>query len=129
MSNKIRHIILYVHNMDNGAMFSNLLNYKDKEFYETHKTINFDTLQEAATYEIVYTFVEDIAMDKEHFDFYNYITFQNEEVSNTFIDKCEELNLYETIDAPLFSDKLLTLVTCNDYESTNRMVVIAKQMQ
>lgn len=34
-----RHIIIYGHNMKNGTMFHDLMNFKQKEFFDAHRTI------------------------------------------------------------------------------------------
>ena len=36
-------IIIYSHNMKNGTMFGGLTKYRDEEYYENHRIINFDT--------------------------------------------------------------------------------------
>ncbi len=36
-----RHIILYGHNMKNGTMFHDLTNFKQKDFFDAHRTIKF----------------------------------------------------------------------------------------
>lgn len=46
-------LILYGHHMLDGGMFSDLDLYKKKSFWEKHKTIRFDTLDEIAEYEIL----------------------------------------------------------------------------
>lgn len=37
-----RHIILYGHNMKNGTMFHDLMNYKQKEFFDENRLIKFN---------------------------------------------------------------------------------------
>lgn len=37
-------VILYGHNMKDGSMFSDLVRYQSRSFWETHRTIHFDTL-------------------------------------------------------------------------------------
>lgn len=39
-------IIVYGHNMKNKSMFNELTKYKDKDFYNTHRYIQLDTLSE-----------------------------------------------------------------------------------
>ena len=41
-------IIIYGHHMNDGSMFAGLMKFKDKSFWEKHKTIRFDTLDEIA---------------------------------------------------------------------------------
>ncbi|HWS28658.1 MAG TPA: class B sortase [Clostridia bacterium] len=36
-----RHIIIYGHNMKNGTMFHDLTNFKQKDFFDAHRTIQF----------------------------------------------------------------------------------------
>ena len=45
--------VIYGHHMDNGSMFSDLVQYTSKEFYEQHKQIQFDTMEGFGTYEII----------------------------------------------------------------------------
>ena len=44
--------IVYGHNMKNKSMFSSLLNYKDTEFWNNHRYIQFNTLKEKGLYEV-----------------------------------------------------------------------------
>ena len=43
-------VVIYGHHMKNGSMFADLCNYTDKNFYEEHKTIQFDTLSTLGHY-------------------------------------------------------------------------------
>ncbi len=47
--------LIYGHNMKNGTMFHDMLKYKDKSFYQEHKTFRFDTIYKGGqgTYEII----------------------------------------------------------------------------
>ena len=49
-------IIVYGHHMKNGSMFSDLEKFKKKDFWEEHKTFNFNTLYAKQTYEIIAVF-------------------------------------------------------------------------
>ena len=46
-------ILIYGHNMGDGVMFSDLLKYADKAFFDTHPTIQFTTPEEDALYEML----------------------------------------------------------------------------
>ena len=35
-------IIIYGHHMNDGSMFVGLMKFKDKNFWEKHKTVSFD---------------------------------------------------------------------------------------
>ncbi len=118
-------IILYGHNMSNGTMFANLLNYQSQAYWQWHQTLQFDTLDAAQTYEIVYAFVVDIAAE-DHFAFYEFTTAETEQAYCDFIESCAAASLYDTGTTPVYGDQLITLVTCKGYSTTERMVVVAK---
>ena len=49
-------IIIYGHHMNDGSMFAGLMKFKDKSFWEKHKTVSFDTLTDRQTYEVIAVF-------------------------------------------------------------------------
>ncbi len=122
-------VILYGHNMNNGSMFADLLNYTAQSYWQEHQTIQFDTLSGAQTYEIVYAFAEDIGIDNPHFELYDFLCAASETEFNDFIASCKERSLYATVDDPVYGDNLLTLVTCKGYDTTERMVIVAKAVE
>ncbi|MCC8073938.1 MAG: class B sortase [Clostridiales bacterium] len=117
-------LIIYGHNMKDGAMFSNLTKYSDYDFYTEHKYIQFDTLDSENTYKIVYVF----KTVSGSFEYNKYTSFGNEEVFNEFIEKCEKLSLYRTDEAIKYGDNLITLSTCEYTRKNSRFVVIAKKV-
>jgi len=46
-------ILVYGHNMKDGTMFSDLLQYKRESFWEQHRIIRFDTLTAQAEYTVI----------------------------------------------------------------------------
>ncbi|MCI6788172.1 MAG: class B sortase, partial [Oscillospiraceae bacterium] len=49
-------ILVYGHNMKDGTMFSDLLQYKRESFWEQHRIIHFDTLTVQAEYAVMAVF-------------------------------------------------------------------------
>lgn len=49
-------ILVYGHNMKDGTMFSDLLQYKRESFWEQHRIIQFDTLTAQAEYTVMAVF-------------------------------------------------------------------------
>ena len=49
-------LVIYGHNMKNGSMFSGLVQYKSKEFFESHPVICFDTVDEPGQYQVIAAF-------------------------------------------------------------------------
>lgn len=121
-------IVIYGHNMKNKSMFNELTRYKDKDFYNAHKYITFETMSESRTYEIIATF-KTVAYSENGFKYYNFVNANTEEEYETYIEKCRSLSFYDTgVDAE-YSDKLITLSTCEYSQNNGRFVVVAKLIE
>lgn len=124
-------LIIYGHCMKNGQMFGGLKKYKNKEYYEQHKTIKFDTLYEEHEYEIVSVFVTKVFYSDENIDedflYYDYLELEDEGRYQNFIENIQEKSIYKINRELHNGDKFITLSTC-DYSFENaRLVVIAVQ--
>lgn len=122
-------VLLYGHNMRNGTMFHDLINYKEKSFWEQNRYIYFDTLTEYHTYEIVAVFIT--TADPSVGFHYHLFTNGSELTYNKFVSTCKELALYETGITPTYGQKLLTLSTCDKevgYGKDGRLVVVARRV-
>lgn len=124
-TDKSDNLIIYAHNMKNHQMFGDLEKYKSKDFYNSHRYIQFDTLNNKGTYEIISVF-KTMADD---FDYQNYTDFIDKEQFNTFMDKCRSLSLYDIETNSAYGDRLITLSTCEYSQKDGRLVVIAKQTE
>ncbi len=118
-------IVVYGHHMKNGSMFADICKYTDKNFYEEHKTIKFDTLSTFGEYEVVAVFKFDT--NNETFKFNEYTTMDEAEF-NEFMENVHSRRLYDTgVDAE-YGDELLTLSTCEYTYKNGRFVVVAKKV-
>ena len=116
-------ILVYRHNMKDGTMFSDLLQYKRESFWEQHRIIRFDTLTAQAEYTVMAVF------QGEAEDLFAYYQFANAETPQEFaayVDACKGVALYETGVSAAYGDKLITLSTCDDSGKNSRVVVVAK---
>ena len=122
-------LIIYGHNMKDSSMLSGLMKYTDKDFYESHKTIRFDTLTEKCNYEIIAAFKTVVYTDSsESFKYYQFVNADSVDEFNAYINKCKELALYDTEVTAEYGDKLITLSTCEYSRNNGRMVVVAKKI-
>ncbi len=119
-------IIIYSHNMKNGEMFHDLLNYKDINYCKEHNKVKYDTLYETGDYEIFAVIRTKVGSANE-FKYYNYINFNDEADFNAFVNTAIERSLYNTGVIPVFGDKLLTLSTCSYNTDNERFVVFCKK--
>lgn len=111
-------VIIYGHHITNNKMFGELENYKNKNFYNDHKIINFNTIYGETDYEIIAIF-KTIAYTNTGFKYYDFVKAETEQEYNNFIDECKKLSLYEIEKTARYGDQLLTLSTC-EYSNKNR---------
>lgn len=124
-------LIIYGHNLKSRVMFGDLMKYKDKKFWEKHKTFNFDTITQEQTYEIISVFktvVSDDEVNSDEFKFYQFVDAQNEQEFDNYISKVKELSLYDTGVSAQYGDKLVTLATCEYSKANGRLIVVAKKI-
>lgn len=121
-------LLIYGHSMNSGAMFAGLADYKDYDFYQKHKKIYFDTMQERGEYEIVAVFQSRVAyVDEVAFRYYNFIQADTQAEFDSFISTVEKLAYYDTGNEAVFGDQLLTLSTCDREITDGRLVVLARR--
>ena len=77
-NNPSSNLLIYGHNIQDGSMFHNLLNYADEEYYKEHPNIRFTTAEEDATYEIIAAFRSRVYYKSEQ-DVLRYYNFVNPE--------------------------------------------------
>jgi len=119
-------ITIYGHKMANGSMFSDLLHYKAKQYYLDHPYIQFDTLTEHHTYQVMAVFTT----TTEPGEGFSYHTFVDGNIISfdEFVEKCKDLSIYHTGVDATYGDKLITLSTCDLPIGTKRFVVVAKRI-
>lgn len=122
-------LIIYGHHMNDGSMFAGLMKYKEKDFWESHKTFSYDTLTEHYEYEIVAVFKTVVYTNSsDSFKYYQFVNAENTEEFDEYIAKCKELALYNTGVSAEYGDKLITLSTCEYSRTNGRLVVVAKRV-
>ena len=118
-------VTVYGHNMRNGTMFADLHKFEKKSFWENHRYVNFDTLNEYRTYEIFAVFKTTADLTKG-FSYHIYDTFATEKAFNQYVSTCKNLSMFDTGITPSFGEKLLTLSTCDKSISDGRLVVVCR---
>lgn len=120
-------IIVYGHNMKNKSMFNELTKYSSKDFYNSHKFIQLDTLSEQRTYEVICAFKT--VANANGFQYFNFVKANTEEDFSAYIEKCQTLSFYDTGVNAEYGDKLMTLSTCEYSQNNGRFVVVAKLIE
>jgi sortase B len=135
--------IIYGHYTNSDDMFRWLLNYSGKKWYEGHKYIQFDTLYEEGTYEIVSAFYFDATnsrlleewnkTENDAYTVYNFISTESISDFRKFKDSLKELSIYETEKELSMDEPVITLICCAPYayshiKENGRFVVVAQKI-
>lgn len=124
-----QNIILYGHHMKSGKMFGDLEKYAKQSYYEEHSIIQFDTIYEKSTYQVMYVFRTKVLKENEiAFKYYQFIDANSEEEYNSYMREMAEMSLYDTGITAEYGDELLTLSTCDNSQTDGRFVVVAKRI-
>ena len=122
-------IILYGHHMKSGKMFGTLNKYSKESSYEVHTTIEFDTIYEKGTYQVMYVFRSKVYSEEDvTFKYYQFINAASEKEFHSAMNEMAALSLYDTGVTASYGDKLLTLSSCDYQEKAGRFVVVAKKI-
>ena len=114
------HYILYGHNMKNGSMFHNLMQYKDEKFYYNNRIIRFDTLYEDYEWEIFSAYVTDTSF------YFIDTTFKDDADWLEFLHTVQDKSIYPTNTKLSADDVVLTLCTCTYEFDDARFVIHAR---
>ena len=120
-------VTIYGHRMNDGTMFNNLRFYTDKDYWEEHKYIQFNTLKEHHTYEIFSVFTIAASVNAP-FQYHLFTDAADEEHFDEFVANCRSYALYDTGIVPSYGDKLITLSTCEYTHTNGRLVVVARRI-
>lgn len=120
-------VTIYGHNMSDGSMFAGLHKFIEKDYYEEHKLIYFDTLTEYHVYEIFAVFATTASID-EGFRYHMMVDAANEAEFDEFIAQCRELAYFDTGIVPTYGDKIICLSTCEYTHENGRLVVAARRL-
>lgn len=123
--------IIYGHCMKNRTMFGSLKDYKDVNFYEKHKYIEFDTLYEKATYEIVSVSKAIVYYDEEpegEYLYYKHTELNTSKEFDDYIQNAKKNAYFETGVIAEYGDKLITLSTCDYWTENARLYIVAKKI-
>ena len=123
-------LIVYGHNMRSGAMFGSLKQYLDDGFVAKHKQIQFDSIYEKGTYEVLYVCLTKVGyQDEPEYKYYNFIQPKSPEEFDAYFETIRACAVYDSKQEVTEEDKFLTLSTCNSYIEDGRLFVVAKKIQ
>ena len=119
-------IIIYGHNMTNGTMFSAVTQYSNKQYWENHRYIGFDTMNGFGTYEVAIHGLIDLKTTD--FNYIADVDFTRKEHFDSYIAQAKQYQMYDTGVSLEYGDKLLLLSTCQTGNDDGRHIIIAKKI-
>ena len=123
-------LIIHGHNMKSGAMFGNLTDYENEDYYKEHKQIILYTEECQHNYEVIAVFRSQVYKKRDDvFKFYKFFEANSEEEFNDFYDNIKKLSIYDTGVSAEFGDNFITLSTCVYHVTNGRFVVVAKEVE
>ena len=117
-------LIIYGHHMNDGSMFSALLNYADEDYCAAHPEIVLETEYGAETYQVAAVLREKGSYVDGEWSLFDQINI-SAGAFNILVENLDGRRLYDTGRELVFGDKFLTLVTCEYSQNNGRLAVIA----
>lgn len=117
-------LIVYGHHMNDGSMFSELLNYVDESYCKAHPEIFLETADGVETYQVAAALRAAGSYALGEWSVFDQINLSADSF-NILVENLAERRLYYTGREPVYGDKLLTLVTCEYSQRNGRLAVIA----
>ena len=112
-----RNTVIYGHHMNNGSMFSDLLNYKNQEYFDEHPRCLIMTPEQNYTLEFFTGYVA--ATDENAWD----VRFNSEEDFDEWLKYIAEKTMFDTDLQVKSTDRVVTLSTCSYEFSDARFVM------
>lgn len=109
--------IIYGHNTDSDTIFSGLTNFKNKSYFDTHKTGTLYTIDKTYDLEIFSVYVHHYLGNP--YSWY----FLTQKYFNEFTEQIKADSLYYRETELEWGDRILTLSTCS-YEFTNARTIV-----
>ena len=122
-------IVISGHHMRNGSMFGGFDAFKQKDYWEAHKIVTFDTLMRRGTYVIMAAF--NSADYDEYEEGFRYNADLRYKIDvDMWLDEVEENALYDTGIKAEFGDEFVTLTTCDrSRRRDGRFVLICRRVR
>ncbi len=114
------HVIIYGHNMKNGSMFATIKQYRNKDFFDSHPIIEYETLDGCKTYRVL-AMCEINSKDK----WYSFMDTGNPIDFDAQFSRVLKRAVNKSDVVPTQDKQILTLSTCQGGDKDARLVLIA----
>lgn len=122
-------LIIHGHTMKSGQMFGNLQRYRDEVYGKKHHIIQFDSLYEHRTYELIAVFYSQVYYKNDQvFKYYNFFQADTKDEFQDWYRNIKKAALYDTQVTAEFGDEFITLSCCSYHVDDGRFVVVGKRI-
>lgn len=128
LSKPSTNVPIYNHNMKDGQMFGELINYQGLAFYREHPVIEFNSVYKDGQYKIVGMFIAATKED-DSFGYHNFIEAENDAQLIQFANDVKTRSLIVTPVDVQPGDELITLSTCTYEFKDARFAVVARRVR
>lgn len=116
------HTLIYGHNLQDGKMFSCLMDFRKQEYSDSHSLVYIATDGAVLRYEVFSSYIADVVSDSYR------LLFDDDEHRQSVIDFYLERSEIESDLRPAADDKILSLSTCTGWGNNDiRCIVHAVQ--
>ena len=122
-------LLIYAHSSKNSSKFYDLSKYKNKDYYTSHKTLKYYTLDSVETYEVIGVFNSYVyEVNDSNFKYYKFYNAGDVATYDYYISNVKSKSLYDINLTANYKENLITLSTL-DYHDNGRMVVVFKKIK
>lgn len=120
-----QNLVIYGHNMKDGSMFAELLNYRKQAFYEQHPTVCLSFAEQDILYYDIFAvyLIEAAPENADSQPDLTRDTFTDAADFDSWIASVRARSLIKSNTEATYGDHILTLVTCGDDYAKTRLVV------
>lgn len=113
-------LMIYGHHMNDGSMFSALLKYEDKDYFEKHPEVILETEHGAESYAVAAVLCVAGSYEPDEWSIFNCF-----DITEQDIREIAARQLYDTGVGLAPGEQILTLATCEYSQRNGRLAVIA----
>ena len=113
-------LFIHGHNLNNGTMFSSLMQYTDPTYAAAHPTIELETAEELRCYSVI------AAASVSADDLWYQVTeYRDRTHFDGMLAYLESVAIYRSDVIPQYGQQLLTLSACDNVTDDGRVIIVA----
>lgn len=112
------HTLIYGHNLQDGKMFSALMDFRKQEYFDSHPLVYIVTDDAVLRYEVFSAYVADVVSDSYR------LVFDGAEHKQSVIDFYIDSSETESDIRPSAEDKILSLSTCTGWGNNDIRCIV-----